>query len=235
MKRLIFLLVIFITYCENAFSVVFTELSWNSDGYAVLCSQPFKLKTEEGELKFSIRASYDIAANHWYHFLVLIDKNKIGADQAWYPKGVVLKLRIGNGDVIDLSTIHDYKWEPETKTELEYSTNSTGPGIHVSGVGQHTVFNDLNVLYLVSEEQFEAISEHGIKKIRRERNTETRYDDFNFSDKGTKNSAKTIKSHYSNLVKQKENVYKKLDKFKKKREEKNRKNPPKAVQPVGEF
>ena len=133
---------------------------------------------------------YDIANDNWYYYLALIEKNRIGAEQAWYPKGAIFKIRSGSEQVYDLATTKEYKWNVSAVVETEHG-NPLDPS-KVSGVSNATRIDDIEVLYPATKEMFDDIAENGMMKFRRERNTNVKYDDFDFTEKQKKSAAKRI-------------------------------------------
>ncbi len=233
MKRILLVLVLAGLFMAKASAWVFTESSWN-DGYGVLASQAFKLDFENNDnIKFKVKAVYDIANDNWYYYLALIEKNRIGAEQAWYPKGAIFKIRSGSEQVYDLATTKEYKWNVSAVVETEHG-NPLDPS-KVSGVSNATRIDDIEVLYPATKEMFDDIAENGMMKFRRERNTNVKYDDFDFTEKQKKSAAKEFRKHYKNLLDQQPKMLKQVEKW---REEgaKKKQAPQKPMkQEVGEF
>lgn len=231
MKRLFLLLTLVGIFVTNASAVVYTTTSWDN-GYGILSSEPFKLDFENNDnLKFRIKAVYDIAANKWYYYLVLIEKNKIGSDQAWYPKGVIFKIRSGSEKVYDLATTKEYKWNVYTVTETE-NRNPLDPS-KITGVSNVTKIDNIEVIYPATKEMFDDLAENGLMKFRRERNTNAKYDDFNFTPKQVKSAAKELKKHYKNLLDQQPKMLDQLEKWRNERDKKKVAKP--TQQEIGEF
>lgn len=233
MKRILLALVLACLFMAKASAWVYTESSW-SDGFGVLASQAFKLDFENNDnIKFKVKAVYDIANDKWYYYLVLVEKNKIGAEQAWYPKGAIFKIRSGSEQVYDLATIKEYKWN--VYTEVETENRNPLDSSKITGVSNVTRVDDIEVLYPATKEMFDDISESGMMKFRRERNTNVKYDDFNFTEKQKKTAAKELRKHYKNLLDQQPKILKQVEKWREEGSKKKKASQKPVKQEVGEF
>lgn len=234
MKRILLIIALVAAFVVKANAWVYTTTSWDADGYGVLETQPFKLDFDNNNyLKFQIKAVYDIAKDNWYYYLKLVEKNKIGSDQAWYPKGAIFKIRTGSENVYDLATTKEYKWDVYTVVETDHR-DGIDPA-KITGVSNVTKVDDIVVTYPATKEMFDDIAENGLMKFRRERNTNVKYDDFNFTEKQIKSSAKELKKHYKNLLDQQSKMLKQIEKWRQEGSKKKKRNTKPVQQEIGEF
>lgn len=206
------ILFIFALSCFKANALVYTILDPGSNGWNYYYSQPIKMDCEEGKVVFKLciaqrRSTGDLQ----YFFLYLPPEPQY---LLWdtpekapknFKKGFVMKVRDGVGNVFDLTSTGNFEWKIEKITQKTGETLSGGPIFESS-----YKIDQLEVWYKISKENFYNIIDNGLKKLRVETTSPDRYEDFNFTEKQTRNTAKDFNKHLKNMLKKVDEIEEKL-------------------------
>lgn len=222
-------------FCFEANAWVYTTLTPDNNGWNYYYSEPIKMDSKDGKVVFKLCIAQRRSTGELQYFFLYLPPEpeyvvwdtpeKAPKD---FKKGFVMKVRDGAGNVYDLTLSRNYEWE------IEKITQKSGETLKGSPIFDTTYkVEQLEVWYRASKENFDCIVDNGFKKLRIESTSPDRYEDFNFSEKQTRETSKDLKKHLKNMLNKVDEIEKKLVKSREKL--RDSKPEPKKQKTIEEF